>query len=260
MPLAENRESLIESIQENISIAAGNPAIQCGDSYQALSEEFQALGICNFVIDYDTAGLYKNLLFSVYARRFYFRKCGEVGKFDDVYGALSRVEPLFDAIVCQRDDLVLELASLSTLQFMRNGEYEEDFHYYHFIHQLVAGAPEAELASILQAMAACIEANADRLKICEALLKSDVDAFIEGFEALIEVKQEQGEEDPTGSLLMRPRAILSIEAVALLLLAQRCGLGIEEEYALCPKILLTPNPNPANDSDLFLEIETQFAL
>ncbi len=260
MSIKANKEALIDSIQDGISVVAGNPPEGLGDVYQQLTEEFQALGICNYILDLDTDAFYRNLLFSVYAWRFYLRKCQEKGIEENIFSSLSRTETLFDAIVCQRLDLVAELDQLSPKAWSPKGEYQENYYYYAFVYGYVLNRPPEELKKLAEELEACVEGNGARHQLCVAISEGDKKLFRESFDELMDAKTEEGKRDPIGSLTLRPGSNLSVEGTAWLLLAKRAGISVKNTYTLCPQPLLDKLAKKPDDADIFLELEKDFKL
>src|SRR5258708_2222216 len=156
MPAAQ--DLLLEAIQENLAmVAARHPIDELGETFEQLSIQLQALGCSKLLADMDQDGFRKSLIHDAFARRYFLRKSQQKGNGKDLHLAISRVGSIFSAIVAGVPALARELVALSPGEWLKDGEYADDFCYFHLIHRLVAGVDEAGLTGAL----ARFEAAAD---------------------------------------------------------------------------------------------------
>lgn len=250
MSLAENREELIDLIQEQLAIvASGDPVDELGEAFEFLADGFQALASCNLLLTMQTEGFDRNLYFSGCTRRYFLRRCQSETANPSRYRAISRTDSFLDAIVAGRIPLANEIHQFSNVTWVPSGEYEDDFCYRAFLQHFVAGLPEADNATLdplLQQFERALEGDSSvRLDVCQALRARDDDGFQAAFVDLIQVHAAEAEQ-------RRPRAAVDktiesrdavfVEGLALLWIAGQLGFTLEPEYEGCPSVARQPRP------------------
>ena len=250
----EIHEALVPEIKEALLyVAAGYPIRRIGQELEALSEYFQALGICHILETVDLDQFRENLVRSAYARRYFLRKSREERNDADLRLALGRTEAFLDAVAAHHLSLAREIATLSIDTWRPSWEYEDDFCYYFFLQHLILRDPavESELRDILIRFDKVVgKGDSPRLDICRALLNRNGDAFHASLVALMEQRREELqnllermlEPDPK-TCVCWARSFVSIEGLALLRIAELQGITpVEpgEELPLCPSLALLP--------------------
>lgn len=264
MDLRDVRNRILPAIYEQaVNLLAGYPVSELGDTFDALSELFQGLGICYLLAEADTEMFRKFLVKSGHARRYFLRKSREQGNTQDRHLALSRNEAFLDVVVAGDLGLAREIAALTPETWNQNWEYEDDYCFFLFLHTLVQHPdplPVEQLGGILARFEQVLEGNpSPRLSVCQALTASDAGEFASALQVLLEEKQ--GELDKLrpsvvdSKFLFWPRSFVSIEGLALLQSAAVAGLKIQEEFPLCPQDARFPTATTAY-LDLFAELET----
>jgi hypothetical protein len=148
---------------------------------------------------YADVGKFRDLLIQIGgARRYYLQKSQQQGNVNDRYLAISRTEAFFDALAAGELTLARDIARASITRWKPDWEYQDDFCYYHFLHQLLldpAAEPDSPLADILAEFEQSLEGGSSvRLPVCQALLARDLDGFVAALTAFLEAKQAQDEE------------------------------------------------------------------
>jgi hypothetical protein len=221
-----------------------------GRFYELAAECLRAHAILRLLFDAKGDKFSNDLVMSGQARRAFLRRCRAAG-YTNYYAARSRTGSLFDAIAGNDFGLAAEIAHLSPDEFRPGDEYEDDFYYQLYLGVSVS-APESGRAAILERFAAAAGDNNTRLQVCQALEGHNSAAFAEAFEnLLLERKREiaadgAAKEDLTVAIGTK----IFIEGVALLRLANRSGIPIAPEYAMCPAMALESR-NPARPTDEF---------
>lgn len=265
--LAELREELIEGIQEELSIVAGDyPAAESGGAYEQAAEWLQALGICNLLLYASADRFYENLIRSGHTRRAFLQKCRDEPDPSNHRLAISRWESFFDAVAAEDLPLAREIVALSPAEWVRTGEYEDDFCYVRFLHQLVVGGSTADrevLRSTLERFAAVLDGEASwRWEVCGALYARDAARFEESFQALLASREAEMSAlrstpraaDPG----FVPRSTVFVEGLALLRIAEAMGIPAQREYPMCPSLARLPRTAPP-PIDVYPEIRREVA-
>ena len=264
MSLAEAREEIVESIQDNLCVVAGGyPIRELADQFELLASSFQALAACNLLLSLDSEGFFRNLVLSGFTRHYFLSRTREERNDSDAHPAISRTESFFDTVAAGAFELAQEIVNLSPDCWVRDGEYEDDFCYYFFFHNFTRGFEDSKkelLESILIQFEKSLEGGtSNRLDICRAFYELDQERFEEAFQALLIERQAQKEEeklilgyDPT----FEPRSHVFVEGLALLRLAEKAGFETEEEYQYCPHIARLPMTTPFPD-DIYIRIDEE---
>jgi hypothetical protein len=261
--LDELRQDLIDAIKENLSIVAeAYPVEEAGVAYEELATWFQALGICNLLLYASPERFYENLLRSGHTRTAFLRKCQAQRVASDYQMAISRWESLFDAIAAADFDGAREIVELSPDEWVRDGEYEDDFCYYLFFHTVISAGPGSDpvtLERILERFAAAAKGvPSPRLAVCQALHARDDEGFQDAFGQLLNARAATIERDAQTIVADEPsfvpRSHVFVEGLALLRMAERAGLQVEDEYRFCPSLARQPRTGPAPE-DVYVEID-----
>lgn len=262
----ELREDVLDGIQENMSVvAAGVGGDEFGDLSETLTVQFQALGICDLLIDSDCDGFARNLCQSAYARRFFLRKSLERVDSPNLYWAISRTESVFDAITAGADSLARDIVGLSPVDWMPDGEYEDDFCYFKLVHELVRvnwapdpGTSRALLDRFEQALAQPADI---RYRLCSAAIRGNATEFWPAFDDYVQERQILMQVPPmSDEAWLEPPRQVWVEGLAWLRIAERLGMkSPQEEYPLIPASARL-SPLKALPNDLFHQMERELGL
>ena len=196
---------------------------------------------------------------SAHCRRYYLRRISSHSA--DHRLAISRTEAFLDAIAAGDLSTARSIADLSPNEWLRDGEYEDDFCYYSFLHSLILhpDRDDGRERTLLRFESALEDGDSQRLRVCWAMMERSRDAFVECFEALLrDIRDKNDKKRQTiedYELTYWPRCFISVEGYALLRMAEILGMGVEgEEFVLCPHLGWLPMGTEAT-KDLFDEID-----
>ena len=263
MDPAEARTLIVEDVQEVLGqVAGGLPVVRLSAELERASQDFQAIAICHLLERLDSEAFRINLLRSVHARRYFLLRCRQQGNTADRRLALSRTEALFDALAAGHDSTLQSLIQHSIVRHVPGWEYEDDFIYMRWIQELATGAPADALEATARQRRQALGRPPDaRQAALLALSAGDRPALSIALHALAAELDEHAQQQLAGSLepdldtcLLWPRSFVSVELLALLALANRRGLVMDEPFPMC----LTQGRLPrggADTEDFFAGIE-----
>lgn len=252
------------------SLAYNGPIANKGASLRQLSALFQGLAICTLLVDADVGRFRANLVRSAQARRYHLRKAHDEDGVDDRaldhrFLGLSKTEAIFDAVVAGSPELVRDITQLSTDTWHPAWDYEDDFCYLRFVHQLLTergflAAPES--AALLKRFTTALEGQrSTRLSLCLTLRERDGPAFRAAFEAFLhERKTELDARRPriteyTAQALFWPQSFVSVEALAWLAFARGAGLPMDDDFLFCPRAARDLTPPAPRVDDFFEQLD-----
>jgi hypothetical protein len=263
MSLDDTRQELIESIQGNLSILMNDPPMsQAAFELEEASQWLIALGICNLLLFADVDRFYENLVRAGHTRRHMLMLCRRQGLVDDPHLAISRWDALLAVVAAGDFPLARDIVAASTDQWVPTGEYEDDFCYRLFLHDLIS-PPDALRQARMPATLARWERwlggqPCPRLAVCRALLARDAQAFAQAFDERLAMRQaeiqRQARTTMASDITFEPMTQVFIEGLCLLRIAQGLGLHTRTEHALCPA-LARDRPTRPFPEDIFPAIE-----
>ncbi len=258
MSLSETKEEIVELVEENLEvIATGYPMAEVGDTFEDVAKNLEALGCCKLLLELDVDRFHRDLVWAGYARR-YFLKRSQVEQHVDFHHARSRCNSFFCAIAAGDIALAAEIGALSPEAWMPDGEYEEDFAYFRFVHLLLAGADPGQTAPLVEQIETVQGKPSPRLSVVQAFQAGDAAAFEAAFTALADARNDQADAQLDafmGDPSYRPRASVFVEGLALLRLAELRRLGPKRrEYPRCPYAARATRVSPQPE-DIFVELE-----
>lgn len=238
----QTEENILEQIKENLSIIAGPYEVKELDSiFEDTSRSFQALAITNILIGYNQESYISNLLSSAFTLQYYLQR-GKIENNDAHYIAISRSDAFFDAIAGGSITLARGIASLSPKKWIEDGEYEDDFCYFSFLHSLITSIPDIPLSlePVINRFEECVtEDSLNRLAVCKSFYHRDNDTFAYAFNSLL-AQFENERENRYPQYLdiadLTPKNYLFIEGLALLKIAEILNFTVDQEYLFCPSI------------------------
>lgn len=267
MDPAEGRSLLSEDAQEVLGqVASGLPVARLSAELERASRVFQALACCHLLERLDSEAFRVNLLHSVHARLYFLRRSRQESYTQDRRLALSRTEALFDALAAGHD-ATLEALMLASIDHHVSGwEYEEDFLYHRWIQALSRAADQVELQALARRRRVALAQPADtRQNTLEALSGGDIAAFVAGLHRLAAEGVAQADECRAASpefdleaCIQWPRGFVNVELLALIALAGRCGVAVDEPLATAPLPARLPRGG-VDTEDFFAGIERVLA-
>lgn len=251
MDIAHIHQELIPEIHEGMMLAVGgSPMAKLGDVFELLEQQFEALAICHLLESADTSEFRENLVRSGHSRRYFLQHSRVEGNDRDRYLALGRTPAFLDVLVAGAGPLAAQIADLSTGTWNPNWEYEDDFCFFLFLHELAkrpAPFPNPEVEALLDRFKRSLEGGAScRYDVCAGIVRRDALEFSEALRARLDEEESRIEADRDsaavheGDMLYWPRSYVSIEGLALLRAAELVGLRVEGDFPRCPAIARLP--------------------
>lgn len=226
------------------------PVDELGTLSLELSSKFRALGIMALVAKADSDLFYHNLIRSGIARETYLTRLNKEGIDEDHHSVSGRYEPLLDAVAAGNLDLARRIVNLSSIEWHKGHEYEDDYCYAQTLHRLVrVTPPEQEISPLLDRFEAYLEGEPSaRLYVCKALVDRDQDAFDEAFDALLKEQEAKIAADKArcqmeDTIVIAQRQVF-VEGLAILRLAEGRGLTTQSDYRYCPSLARVPMRTP----------------
>jgi hypothetical protein len=238
LSLSETKEEIIEGLEDTLDVIAGGaPASRLGLTYEDAARGLEALACCNLLLDLDVERFQRFLVLAGYARRRFLQR-SHAEKSTDHHLARSRCDSFFCAIAAGDPALAVEIGALSPDAWLPDGEYEEDFAYFRFLHLLLEGAGPDATAPLVEQMEVAQGKPSPRLDLVKAFQAADADAFESAFTALVDARNARVDADKDlfmGDVTHVPRASIFVEGLALLRIAELRRLGPRRrEYPRCP--------------------------
>jgi hypothetical protein len=221
----------------------GNP-IQAAEELGELSRHYRALGICRLSADADVDGFFHYLIQSALTRRFYLEAAQAAGGGEPRHRRASLLEPVFDAMAARQWRLTRELFDLASAEWTEGEEYEDDFCYAAFVRRSLLD-PQADLAALLARWERILEGAPDpRLEVARSFVSRAPGAVAAALRSLLacEDVQARAMADPdssstlAGELPFFPNCWVSVEALALLALAERQQIDAPSPFRACPPL------------------------
>ncbi len=242
--LLEASEELVTYLNFYIyEIQNSHDPAQRGSSAMAVSQYYEAVGICELLLDAEIDGFFHHLIRSAQTRKWLFQQALDTEGYPTKVLKASFNQPLFDAIAASQIELAREISKLSPDTYFSDVEYEDDFCYSYFLHRFLLGSPKKELNNILNRFEEVLEGDeSPRLDLCRLLLDPDPRASEEAFLGLLEERKEKMQEfedfsSYSDDALFYPNKNIFIEGLAWLRLLEDVGISMNDEYGFCPSIV-----------------------
>ncbi len=248
MELRTIKEELGASIEFDLEDIGYNNKIQeIGSLCEDISENYRSLAICRLLLEADTDGFYHDLLRSAQLRLYYLTRCHHEKYLKNPRIIASESDSFFDALAVKDFDLAKRIAELSSNSWWPDDEYEEDFYYSHLVHKFIMSYPDwpDDIRVILENFENSLQGDKSaRLDLCKGLVSIDQAAFDEAFYDLIDERKLQIEREREMALAdeisFQVGQHVFIEGLALLRIAERIGLVVQQEYLYCPSLCSIP--------------------
>jgi hypothetical protein len=218
--------------------------LKLGKVYENLSTHYRALGICHLSGEANTDEFFHYLIQSALTRRHYLRVAEATGGGELGHRRASFLDPALDAIAARQWRLAADLFRLVAPDWTAGEEYEDDFCYADVIRRIVTEAG-AGVEAVLERWEEVLEGGSDlRLDVAKALHSRASAAFSDALRALLAAEEEKARvmADPDeGSLpddqiTFFPNRWISVEGLALLVLAEREDIGVSDLFPACPPL------------------------
>ena len=215
---------------------------KAGEEYEDLSRYYRALGICQLSGDADVDGFFHHLIQSALARRHYLDGVQAAGGGEPRHRRASFLDPAFDAIAARQWKLAGDIFRQVAHSWTEGDEYEDDFCYAEVIRRLTTEDP-APLEPLLAHWHEVLEGGEDlRLEVATALIARDPATFTEALAAHLSKEDAKARAiaDPEDGCSLAddppffPNHWVSIEGLALLALAEKRGMEVQDLFKGCP--------------------------
>lgn len=210
-----------------------------------LARKFRALAIIALLDEADTDWFLHNLMRSARVRETLLKRGQAGNKLDPYYGAAGRYECLLDAIACADWDVAKNIGDLSA-QNLCIGEFLDDHYYGRILHLMVVTPLASQrIESLIMDFEVYQDGNPSvRLDLVKSLRDRSQDDFEDCFEELLTDFETHIEYKKSCFDSPEPEyateGLISIEALAILRIAELFGLSTEREYPYCPSLARGP--------------------
>jgi len=242
-------ESLLTEIVAQLNIVIdwakqSQSAADLGEHLEDLCLHYRAYAICLFAQQGDTDVFFHWLLHAPITRRHFLRTAQAQKLTQSAHLRTGFVDPVLDAVAARQWKLAADIGAGTSPTWMDGYEYEDDFCYADFVRKLVSGADGIE--ALLARWHTSLEGGRDRrLEVAEALLAGSPEAFETSLRDLLHHTEAEASRlaDPVtmsplaDELPFFPNRWISVEGLALLALAERRGITIENEIDAFPRPL-----------------------
>src|SRR5262245_51484011 len=113
---------------------AGGPEGQASNA-DAVTTYYQAIGICELLLDAEVDAFFHHLIRSAQTRRWILEKSHAGPGYPEKIVRASNVRGLHGSIAAYQWNLAREIAALSPTAWLAAVEYEDDFCYAHVLHR-----------------------------------------------------------------------------------------------------------------------------
>jgi hypothetical protein len=241
--LAEVSEELVTLLNFHIAGAtrATEPLQQLADA-DAAGTYYQAVGICELLLDAEVDAFFHHLIRGAQCRRWLLERSQSLEAPPLKLLKASNTRGLHAALAARQWGLARDIARLSRTSCAEDTEYEDDFHAAHFLHRYLLEAPREELQAILDRFEAVLEgASSPRFELCRHLLARSQRGCDEAFAELLEeraakLRKMKRESAYASDALFLPLSSIFVEGLAWLSLMEQAGLRTEAEYPSCPSL------------------------
>jgi hypothetical protein len=221
-----------------------NDPVQIGTYSVAVSNYYEAVAICELLLDAEVDEFFHLLIRSAQTRIWLLERSQREGGYSPKALKISNSTGLFDALAANQFKLAERIASLSPIEWYTDVEYEDDYLYTHFLHRYLLSDPISSLTSILDQME--VELDGDdfaRLDLCHCLLEQRQVDCDSAFSALLEERRSEIEKIREHSVyateaMFYVKSMVFVEGLAWLRLLERAGIcmDVDDEYPYCPSL------------------------
>ena len=212
--------------------------------YVMVAACYRVLAACALLLDSDTAQYHLYLCNAAQARLDFLRRAEGAGAIRPNYLCCSKGLGFACAVAAEDWQTAKEIATRSPKSHDPRAEYEDDFLFFHFMHNLVLDPSNAATASaIIARWEQVLEGGASgHFDVCKCIQQADQKSFPLAFESLVESRQRRldvYEQDISADReLLAVERGLFIDAVAVAKLARARGLRLQGGYVGAPELPL----------------------
>jgi hypothetical protein len=203
--------------------------------YERICADYRRMGIASLLISGDPRDFYAYLSKSARAL-VHFAEGADADE-----RITSKGVAFLDAVASRDDEAARRLAAAFPRTAHPTREYEEDFLHVRTLMDLYTGADPSTIAGLLAAWQKLADANPDpRLDVCKAIAARDQGAFDDALAAAIQGMQAETEKRRERDQLKgddaATTAVVSVDVLCWIELAERAGLDVQREYPLAPSL------------------------
>jgi hypothetical protein len=218
-----------------------------GEQAEDLCVHYRAMAICLLVSEGDVDAFFHWLLHSPIMRKFFLARARAENLATSRHVGASFVDPVLDAVAARQWKLATDICALASPTWMEGFEYEDDFCYGDFIRRIVCQQTDG-FDDLFARWHASLEGGHDtRLVVAKALRAGEASDFESNLRTLLAEREEKARAiaDPlkrsilADELPFYPNRWVSIDGLALLALAERQGIIVDDEINACPRMVRT---------------------
>lgn len=208
----------------------------------AVCTHYQAVGICELLLDAEVDAFFHHLIRSAQTRRWLLERNQRQPGYPERIVKASNARGLHAALAARAWPLARDIAALTATEWLPEVEYEDDFCAAHFLHRYLLGVDRTELLAVVARFEGALEGGTSpSLDLCQGLLSRDKGACEAAFEALIEQRKDKIRTMKRASVyaadaLFRPLSAIFVEGLSWLSLLEAAGVQMKEEYVYCPSL------------------------
>ena len=234
------------------SIHRKDPYEQSGRPYIEVAYFYRRMALCELLSDARVDRFFVLLCKSAQARRHFLQLVAHGHPASKSYTCASKNFSFMDALAADQLPLAAEVARLTRARHEPSCEYEEDFLFHCFLHRFTLNlqTPGAfELQSLLARWRAVLQDGPTcHLELCQALFDRNARQFNQALGDAITQRTEAFEKQKR-ELESREAALtehfIYVTGLALLRLAELCGLETYREYPTIPRLVrVAPSSQP----------------
>lgn len=241
--LAAISDELVTYLEFHIDGALSSASVeQQASDADAVCLYYQAVGICELLLDGEVDAFFHHLIRSAQSRLWLLERSRRTPGYPRRAIKASNTRGLNAAIAARQWPLARAIAESTTSDWWSDVEYEDDFCAAHFVHRHLLSAQEAELRDILARFEVALEGQSSAtFDLCRGLLSRDQGDCEAAFGALLEQRKERIADMKRSSVyatdgLFRPQSSIYLEGLAWLSLLEAAGVRMAAEFPYCPSL------------------------
>lgn len=228
------------------------PTSELGPSCEELCVLFRTAGIGALLLELDIDRFYHMLISSGLTKVFLLQQTAPEEKDLSRFCKITKANGFFDSVAANRFDVAEKIAVTSPQKWMERYEYEDDYCYILFLHNMIRGGKKSLKEKIINRFEMILEGESSpKYDVCYAFFKQDNQYFDDAFSDLIDLWTDEIEFQKRSisrnDMEFASARHVYIEGLALLRIAEMVGINTQDEYQYCPKEarlpMRTPFPN-----------------
>ena len=239
-------------IDSSLKELAEVPLSELGPLCEELCVLFRTAGSGALLLELDVDRFHHMLIRSGLTRVFLLQQTAPEEKELSRFCKITKANGFFDSVAANRFDVAEKITVLSPQKWMERYEYEDDYCYILFLHNMIIGGEKSLKKKIIDRFEKILEGESSpKHDVCYALFKQDNQYFDDAFSDLIDLWTDeiefQKKSISRNEVEFAAARHIYIEGLALLRIAEMVGIETQDEYQYCPKEarlpMRTPFPN-----------------